>query len=96
MTMKAIDAHADALRAQDEALKKYIEANENAQRASIMIFDCRMKNTIACHECDANAEVSEITLNNAMNDVYKAGEKVRWLHAVLLMNPEYVRWISTS
>lgn len=96
MTMKTIDAHTDAMRTQDEAWKKYNEANDNAQRASIAILDCRMKNTIACDDCDMIAELSEIAVNNAMSELYRAMKTVNWLHAVLLMDPEYVRWISTS
>lgn len=94
--MKMIDAHADAMRTQDEAWKKYNEANDNAQRASIEIFECRMKNTIACHCCDTNAELSEIEVNKAMAEVFRAMETVNWLHTVLLMDPDYVQWISTS
>ena len=95
-TMKMIDAHTDAMRTQEEAWKKYNEANDNAQHASIDLFECRMKNTIACHCCDTNVELSDIALNKAMDEVYRAMEKVNWLHAILLMDPEYIRWISAS
>lgn len=94
--MKMIDAHADAMRTQDEAWKKYNEANDNAQRASIEIFECRMKNTIACHCCDTNAELSEIAVNKATDEVYRAMETVNWIHGLLLMDPEYLKWISQS
>ena len=94
--MKMIDALADAECAQEEAWEKYNEANDNAQRASIEIFECRMKNTIACHCCDTNAELSEIAVNKAMDEVYRAMETVNWLHTVLLMDPEYLKWISMN
>ena len=94
--MRTIDAHADALCAQDKAFATYTEANEGAQRASLEIFECRMKNTFACYHCDINADLTESALNKAMEEVYKINEKVNWLHSLLLMNPEYLRWISKS
>jgi len=95
-TMKSIDAHADALRSQQDAWNEYNKAIDNAQRASIDIFECRMNNTFACYYCEMNVELTKTALQNAMDEVYKAGERVNWLHAVLLMDPDYLKWISTS
>jgi hypothetical protein len=94
--MKSIDAHADALRSQQEAWNEYNKAIENAQRASIKIFECRMKNTYACHCCEINVELTKTEMKNALDEVYRTGERVSWLHAILLMDPEYLKWISTS
>ena len=94
--MRTIDAHVDAMRDQDAAWEAYLKANEDAQRASLEIFECRMKNTFACDHCDINADLTESALNKAMGKVYKAVERVNWLHGLLLMNPEYVQWISTN
>ena len=94
--MNTIDAHARALCDQDAAFAAFMEANEAAQRASLKIFGCRMKNTFACHHCDINADLTESALNKAMDEVYKTSEQATWLHSLLLMNPEYLRWISAS
>lgn len=95
-TMLMMDAHADALRAQDEAWEAYKKANENGQRASSESFECRMKNTFACHYCDIDVEVATNELTVAIDEIYKATEKVTQLHQALLMDPEYIRWISKS
>ena len=95
-TMRMIDAHANAMRDQDEAWERYIKANDNAQRASVEIFECRMKHTIACHCCGVNIDLRMKELNDAERDMYRTCENATWLHRVLLMKPEYIRWISQT
>jgi hypothetical protein len=95
-TMRAIDAHADALRHQQEVTERYIKALNEEQNASYFLFLSRMKNTFACSTSKTYAKSTEEELNAATEELWKAGKRVSWLHAALLTHPEYVWWISNS
>ncbi len=95
-TMRAIDAHAEALRYQQEVTERYINALNEGQNASYFLFLSRMNNTFACSTVEMYAESTEEELKKATKELWKAGKRVSWLHAALLTHSEYVRWISNS
>jgi hypothetical protein len=95
-TMHAIDAHADALRHQQEVTERYIKAVEESQNASYFLFLSRLKNTFACSTSKTYAKSTDEELNKATEELWKAGERVSWLHTALLTHSEYINWISKS
>lgn len=94
--MHAIDAHADALWYQQEVTERYINALNEGQNASYLLFLSRMKDTFACSTIKTHAKSTDKELKKATEELWNAGEQVSWLHTALLTHPEYVRWISNS